>query len=60
MLPVQWDEFSLTKNALDVIRVREQLPAPSIVLVKRPDLPLTPAAEYLVDMLLRQVPPRRV
>lgn len=56
MLPVQWDEFALTQNALDVIRIREVLPAPAIVLVKRPDLPLTPAAGYLVDMLLRQIP----
>jgi len=56
MLPVQWDEFALTKNALEVLRIREVLPAPAIVLVKRPDLPLTPAAGYLVDMLMRQIP----
>jgi len=56
ILPVQWDEFALTKNALEVVRIREVLPAPAIVLVKRPDLPLTPAAGYLVDMLLRQIP----
>ena len=59
MLPVQWDEFALTRDALDVVRIREVLPAPAIVLVKRPDLPLTPAAGYLVDMLLRQVPGRK-
>jgi len=60
MLPVQWDEFPLTKGALDVIPIREVLPAPSIILVKRPDLPLTPAAEYFADMLLRQIPVRSV
>ena len=31
MLPVQWDGFPLTRNALQVIRVREALPAPAIV-----------------------------
>jgi DNA-binding transcriptional LysR family regulator len=59
MLPVQWDAFALTQDAIEVVRIREVLPAPAIVLVKRPDLPLTPAAEYLVDMLLRQVPRRK-
>ena len=56
MLPVQWDEFALTKDALAVVRIREVLPAPAIVLVKQGELPLTPAAGYLVDMLQRQVP----
>jgi LysR family transcriptional regulator, regulator of abg operon len=56
MLPIQWDEFPLTKDALDVVPICEVLPAPAIVLVRRSDLPLTPAAGYLVDMLLRQIP----
>jgi DNA-binding transcriptional LysR family regulator len=56
MLPVQWEEFPLTRDALQVIRVREPLPAPAIVLVRRPDFPLTPAAEYLSDVLLRYRP----
>jgi LysR family transcriptional regulator, regulator of abg operon len=56
MLPVQWADFPLTRDTLRVIRIREVLPAPSIVLVRRPGLPLTPAAEYLVDVLLRQQP----
>jgi LysR family transcriptional regulator, regulator of abg operon len=59
MLPVQWDEFALTKDVLDVVHIREKLPAPSIVFIKRSDFPLTPAAEHLVDMFLRQVPVRR-
>lgn len=58
MLPEQWDEFPLTKGALQVIRVRERLPAPDIVVVRRADLPLTPAAEYLSDMLRRNAPAR--
>lgn len=53
MLPVQWGDFPLTRDALQTIKVRETLPAPSIVLVQRPDYPLTPAAEYLTDVLRR-------
>ena len=56
MLPVQWSEFPLTRDTLQTIRITETLPAPSIVLVRRPDLPLTPAAEFLCDVLLRHGP----
>jgi hypothetical protein len=35
---------------------RRRLPAPSIVLIRRPDLPLTPAVEFFCDVLLRQQP----
>jgi DNA-binding transcriptional LysR family regulator len=57
MLPVQWGEFPLTRDTLQTIRIREVLPAPSIVLVRRRDPPLTPAAEYFCDVLLRHGPP---
>ena len=53
MLPVQWVDFPLTRDTLARLPVREQLPAPDIVLIRRPDLPLTPAAEFLCDALLR-------
>ena len=53
ILPVQWNEFPLTRSALQVIHVRERLPAPSIVCIRRTDLPLTPAAEYFCDLLRR-------
>jgi LysR family transcriptional regulator of abg operon len=56
MLPVQWGEFPLTRDTLQVIRVRELLPAPPIVCIRRPNLPLTPAAEYFLDLLLRHQP----
>jgi LysR family transcriptional regulator, regulator of abg operon len=56
MLPSQWEGFPLTHDALHVIRVRETLPAPDIVLIQRAGVPLTPAAEFLCDVLLRQVP----
>jgi LysR family transcriptional regulator, regulator of abg operon len=33
--------------------LKEKLLAPDIVLVRRPDLPLTPAADYFCDLLRR-------
>jgi LysR family transcriptional regulator, regulator of abg operon len=56
MLPVQWGEFPLTRDSLQLIRVREPLPAPPIVCIRRPSLPLTPAAEHFLDLLLRHQP----
>lgn len=53
MLPVQWAEFEVTRNALDIIHVTEELPAPPICIVRRSDLPLTPAAQYFCDMIRR-------
>lgn len=57
ILPVQWNEFPLTRGALQVINIRERLPAPSIVCIRRPDLPLTPAAEFFCDLLRRYSAP---
>ncbi len=56
LLPLQWSEFPLTRDALVRIKVRERLPAPPIVLIRRPDLPLTPAAEYFCDVMARFAP----
>ena len=56
MLPVQWEEFPMTRDTLQTIRIREVLPAPAIVSISRPDLPLTPAAEHLCDLLKRYAP----
>jgi DNA-binding transcriptional LysR family regulator len=56
MLPSQWSDFPLTTGALQRIEVKEPLPAPAIVLIRRPDLPLTPAAEFLCDLLRRYAP----
>jgi DNA-binding transcriptional LysR family regulator len=53
MLPEQWLDFPSTLALLDPIPVEEPLPAPSICIVQRARLPLTPAAEYLADMLRR-------
>jgi LysR family transcriptional regulator, regulator of abg operon len=56
MLPVQWKAFEITKNVLQVIKVREPLPAPNIVMIRRTGLLLTPAAEHMCDLLLRFSP----
>src|SRR5690606_12275406 len=49
----QYDEFPLTRSSLQVIHVRETLPAPRVVIIRRAALPLTPASEYLADMFRR-------
>jgi LysR family transcriptional regulator of abg operon len=59
MVPIQWTEFALTKGVLSVINVKEELAAPPMVLIKRTDLPLTPAATYLLD-LMRKAQTRRL
>jgi DNA-binding transcriptional LysR family regulator len=54
MLPRQWAAFSPAAVLLRQIRVRESIPAPSVVLIRRTEMPLTPAAEYLCDLLRRE------
>lgn len=53
MLPEQWLDAPITKEMLTCIPVQEALPGPSICLIRRASLPLTPAAEYLSDLLRR-------
>jgi DNA-binding transcriptional LysR family regulator len=53
MVPVQWNEFPLTRGSLMEIQVREELAAPPMVVIQRSDLPLTPVATYLLDLLRR-------
>lgn len=53
MMPVQWTEFALTRDALQKIDVVEPLPAPPICISRRAGLPLTPAGEYFCDMIRR-------
>ncbi len=55
LLPVQWENLAPLKDMLETIPVRERLPAPAIVSVRRTDLPMTPAAEHLCDLLLRNL-----
>lgn len=56
MLPVQWIHNPMTRDLLQAFSLKEKIPAPSIVLVRRVDLPLTPPAEFFCDVLLRNLP----
>lgn len=51
MVPGQWQDFEMTGRALTTIKVKEELTAPALVVVRRADLPLTPAALYLLDLM---------
>lgn len=53
MAPVQWSESTLTHGVLSTIPVEEELAAPAIVIIQRADLPLTPAATHLLDLMRR-------
>ncbi len=53
MLPEQWLDFVKTGRMLQHIDVREELVAPSICIVQRARLPLTPVAEHLCDLFRR-------
>jgi LysR family transcriptional regulator of abg operon len=53
IVPRQWTEFSPTKGTLRMLDLKETIAAPPITLIRRAALPLTPAAEYLCDLLRR-------
>ena len=53
MLPVQWTNFPLMRDALQTIEVAEPLAAPAICIIQRAGLPLTPAAEHFCDLMRR-------
>jgi DNA-binding transcriptional LysR family regulator len=56
MVPIQWIQSPWVGDQLARIPIRETLRAPSIVTIRRAGLPLTPAAEYLLDLMRRNVP----
>jgi LysR family transcriptional regulator, regulator of abg operon len=56
MVPKQWVEFAPTADVLSTIAVKEVLPAPAIVLIRRSGVPLTPVATHLVDLMCRSIP----
>lgn len=56
LLPVQWGEFPLLRDTLRTLPLKEKIAAPPIVLIRRPDLPLTPAAEHFCDLMRRHGP----
>jgi len=53
MLPRQWQHLVDTAGLLQKIEVKETLTAPTICIARRARLPLTPAAEYLCDLVRR-------
>lgn len=53
LLPRQWADSKLFKDAVAPINVREPLVGPDIVQVTRAKLPLTPAADKLATLLRR-------
>lgn len=53
MAPAQWTDSPLGSRVLTTIKVREELTAPSIIVVKRSEVPLTPAAAFLLDLVKR-------
>jgi LysR family transcriptional regulator of abg operon len=53
VLPIQWIQAPLFRDALASIEITETLPTPPICVVQRTGLPLTPAAEYFCDMMRR-------
>ena len=61
MLHAPFTDLPLARVALQVIHVRESMPAPEIILIRRPDMPLTPAAGFFSDLLMREASfPRRL
>ncbi|HSV84830.1 MAG TPA: LysR substrate-binding domain-containing protein [Ramlibacter sp.] len=55
VMPVQWTQSPLF-SMVQQIPIQERLPAPPICVVTRSGMPLTPAGEYFLDMLRREVP----
>jgi LysR family transcriptional regulator of abg operon len=56
LLPIQWLGFAPVRAVLRQIEVEENIQAPPIVVIRRADLPLTPAADFLCDLLRRAGP----
>lgn len=55
MLPIQFPDFAVTSGMLTHIPIREVLPAPTIVMVRRAGLTLTPAAQWFADCCLATI-----
>jgi LysR family transcriptional regulator, regulator of abg operon len=53
LVPAQWSQFPLAPGLLTILPLKEEFDAPPIVAISRADLPLTPAATYLLDLIRR-------
>lgn len=55
IMPRQWAESPVMSTLLAEIPIKEKLPGPDIVLIRRVGLPLTPAADWMLALLRRHV-----
>jgi LysR family transcriptional regulator of abg operon len=53
MAPAQWTLTPFANRILTAIPVGEELSAPPIIAVRRADVPPSPAAGYLLDLIER-------
>ena len=53
ILPQQWLEFPATAERLIGLQLVEKMPAAPVCIVRRHDMPLTPMAEHLCDLMRR-------
>jgi LysR family transcriptional regulator of abg operon len=53
MAPAQWTMSPFANRVLTAIKVKEELSAPAIILVTRSDVPPSPAASFLIDLIKR-------
>jgi DNA-binding transcriptional LysR family regulator len=53
MAPSQWMDSPFANRILTTIDVREELSAPPIIAITRSDVPLVPAASFLLDLMKR-------
>jgi DNA-binding transcriptional LysR family regulator len=53
MAPAHWTDSPIASHLLTTIKVREELSAAPIIAVTRTDVPLAPAADFLLDVMKR-------
>jgi LysR family transcriptional regulator of abg operon len=53
MAPTQWLQSALANRLLTTINVKEELAAPPLIVVTRSDVPLAPAADFLLTLFKR-------
>jgi LysR family transcriptional regulator of abg operon len=53
MAPAQWMDSPFANRILATVKVQEELAAPPIIAITRSDVPLVPAATFLLDLMKR-------
>lgn len=53
MAPAQWTMSPFANRVLTAIKVKEELSAPAIIFVTRSDVPPSPAASFLINLIKR-------